>query len=505
MRRPSTLAARLLVTLALIAGLLLPFAPRASAAPPVIGAIAQKWNQVRSIVGEPLEPEFCGLREGGCAQRFQRGMIYWSPASGAAFVRGSIQQRWGTFGWETGFYGYPTTDEFCGLRDGGCGQHYQRGSIYWSPATGAYDVRGAIRDIWSFHGWEGGMSGYPTSGEFCGLRDGGCGQRYQNGAIYYSPAAGTHRIFGAIWQGYSAIGWETSSLGYATEDEFCGLRDGGCAQRFTGGSIYWSPASGAYAVKGAIAGFWAENGWENGRFGYPRSNESCRTENGVRICDQDFTGGRITWRSDRGFITGVDCRVQKCIALTFDDGPSPYTDRLLDTLSREGVKATFFTVGYNVSARPATMRRMRDLGMEIGSHTVNHPDLRSKSESEIRYEIGENQRRIESITGVRPGYLRPPYGAHNPTVERIAAENRMAIVNWSYDTWDWRDRDPNLIANRVINEAGPNSVVLMHDLHSTTVDAAPAMVRGLKERGYTLVTVSELLGPAQPGQVHFPR
>ena len=504
MRRPTTLAARLLLALAVIAGLLLPYAPRAAAAPPVIGAIAYKWNQVRDIVGEPVEAEFCGLRDGGCGQRFQRAMIYWSPDSGAAFVRGSILQRWAGLGWERGFLGYPISDEFCGLRDGGCGQHYQRGSIYWS-AAGTWDVRGAIRDIWARNGWERGISGYPASEEFCGLRDGGCGQRYQNGAIYYSPAAGTHRVYGAIWQGYSAIRWETSSLGYATGDEFCGLRDGGCGQRFQGGSIYWSPATGAYAVKGAIGWYWQQTGWENGRFGYPRSNESCRTEGGVQICDQDFAGGRITWRSDRGIVTGVDCRVQKCIALTYDDGPSPYTDRLLDTLSREQVKATFFSVGYNVSARPATMRRIRDLGMELANHSVNHPDLRTKSEADIRYEIGENQRRIQAATGVRPTWFRPPYGAYNPTVERVAAENGLGVVNWSYDTWDWRDRDPALITSRVVNEAGPNSVVLMHDLHSTTVDAAPGIIRGLKDRGYTLVTVSELLGPAQPGRVYFPR
>ncbi|NNG21198.1 polysaccharide deacetylase family protein [Naumannella sp. ID2617S] len=491
---------RLLLALALLLAL---FGPtRVAHAAPVTGAIGMKWEQVRGLVGEAEQPEFCGLVGGGCGQRFQRGFVYWSPASGAHPVTGAILGRWGVLGSERSFLGYPVTDEFCGLRDGGCGQHFQRGSIYWSPATGAWEVGGEILRTWIAHGWEAGASGYPTSQEFCGLRDRGCVQRFGNGAIYHSPFVGTHRVAGMIWEGYRSVGWENSPLSYPTEEEFCGLRDGGCVQRFQGGLVYWSPA-GAYAVFGAIGLFYAETGWETGRFGYARSNERCRVEGGVTSCEQDFAGGRITWRSDRGISTGVDCRVQKCIALTYDDGPSAHTDRLLDTLSREGARATFFMVGTNVSGRPGTVRRMRDLGMEVANHTVNHPDLRTRSESQIRYEIGDTNRRIRDASGVNPTYFRPPYGATNATVNRVAAENGLAVINWNYDTWDWRDRNASVVAGRVLNEAGPNSVVLMHDLHATTVDAAPAIVRGLKDRGFTMVTVSELLGSGQPGRVYF--
>ncbi len=437
--------------LLLLTSLLAPI--RAHSAPPVIGAIGEEWQRSQTLVGEPLEAEFCGLRNGGCAQRFERG------------------------------------------------------SIYWSPATGAQHILGAIRDVWGANGWENGMSGYPTSGEFCGLVDGGCGQRFQNGNIYFNPRLGTYRVFGAIFDGWSRIGWERSAVGYPAAGEACGLPAGGCFQRFGNGFMYWSPASGSHAVLGRIYDHWASTGWERGRFGYPTSNENCRTEGGVRICDQDYQGGRITWRSDRGIVApaGVDCSIQRCIALTYDDGPSVHTNRLLDTLGRENVKATFFMVGTNVSANPAIVRRMRDMGMELGNHSVNHPNLTGLSASQVSYQLGDTQRRIREATGVTPTVFRPPYGAHNATVDAVARDQRVSVVIWNSDTWDWRDRNAATVTRRVLDQAAPGQIVLMHDLHGTTVDAAPAIVRGLKERGYTLVTVSELVGPAQPGRVYTSR
>lgn len=426
---------------------------RAQAAPPVIGAIADEWQQVRSRVGEPLGPEFCGLRGSGCAQRFERG------------------------------------------------------SIYWSPGTGAHHILGAIRDVWGANGWENGISGYPTSGEFCGLRDGGCGQRFENGNIYFHPRLGTYRVFGSLYEGWARIGWENSTVGYAAAGEACGLPGGGCFQRFERGFMYWSPASGAYAVVGRIYDHWAANRWEAGRYGYPTSNESCRLEGGVRICDQTFQRGRITWRSDRGIEqpAGVDCSVQRCVALTYDDGPGVHTNRLLDTLGRENVKATFFMVGTNVSGNPGTVRRMRDMGMELGNHTVNHPDLTGLGSSSINYQISDTQRRIRDASGVTPTYMRPPYGARNATVDTVARDNRVGVALWSVDPYDWRDRNSSVVTQRVLDQARPGSVILMHDIHGTTVDAAPAIIRGLKARGYTLVTMSELLGPAQPGRVYTQR
>jgi peptidoglycan/xylan/chitin deacetylase (PgdA/CDA1 family) len=432
---------------------LAPAASPAHAAPPVIGAIAEEWQRVRDKVGEPLAPEFCGLRDNGCGQRFERG------------------------------------------------------SIYWSPASGAHHVVGAIRDVWGANGWENGISGYPTSGEFCGLRDGGCGQRFQNGNIYFHPRHGTYRVFGAIYEGWARIGWENSTVGYPTAGEACGLRAGGCFQRFANGFMYWSPASGAYAVLGRIYDHWAANGWEAGRYGYPTSNESCSTEGTVRVCTQTYQGGRITWRSDRGIVASarVDCAVQRCIALTYDDGPGAHTNRLLDTLGRENVKATFFMVGTNVSRDPGTVRRMRDRGMELANHSVNHPNLTGLSSSSINYQLADTNRRIRDAAGVNPTWMRPPYGARNSTVDAVARNNGLGVALWSVDPYDWRDRNAATVTSRVLTNARPGAIILMHDIHGTTVDAAPAIISGLKQRGYVLVTMSELVGTAQPGRVYYSR
>ncbi|MDO5498874.1 MAG: polysaccharide deacetylase family protein, partial [Propionibacteriaceae bacterium] len=333
----------------------------AQAAHPVGGAIGAAWQRTRSIVGEPTTPEFCGLTRSGC------------------------------------------------------GQHFERGSIYWSPATGAFETHGLIRHVWTIFGWERGASGYPVSDEFCGLVRGGCGQHFQNGSIYYQPQAGAHRVFGAIFDGWTRIGWENSVVGYPTSGESCGLPGGGCFQVFERGSIYWSPASGAHAVfSGAIGAHWASTGWERGRYGYPVSNETCRSEGGVRICDQSFQRGTITWRSDRGIVQGpgrVDCSVQRCIALTYDDGPSAHTNRLLDTLGRENAKATFFVIGNSVPGRAATVRRMRDMGMEIGNHSRSHPDLTGLGAASIRAQLADNQAQVRAASGVTPTVFRPPHRA----------------------------------------------------------------------------------------------
>lgn len=255
------------------------------------GAIDAKWQESRAILGAPTSGENCFLRDGGCFQTFQNGSIYWSPATGAHWTRGTIREKWGQLGWETGYLGYPTSDEFCGLRDGGCGQRFQGGLMLWTPSTGAHAVRGLILDEYAAQGWENSRLGYPTSDEFCGLRDGGCASRFQGGLIYWTPATGAHTVLGAIGDAYARQGWETGSLGYPVGNEFCGLRDGGCAQRFQGGMIYWSPASGPQVVKGRILDAYASQRWETGRLGYPTTWERCDA-NG---CVQDFQGGRITW------------------------------------------------------------------------------------------------------------------------------------------------------------------------------------------------------------------
>ncbi|GAB3623844.1 hypothetical protein GCM10027418_19280 [Mariniluteicoccus endophyticus] len=426
--------------------------PAAAHAYDVGGAIGDAWRAgARSAMGDPTGPEVCGLRDRGCYQNFQRGAMYWQQAAGAHWVRGAIQERWGTMRWENSPLRYPTTDERCGFRDGGCFNHFQGGSIYWSPASGAHPVWGLIRDRWESMGWERSPLAYPVEGERCIIRNSGCFQYFQGGAIYYSPATGAHPVFGAIFD------------------------------------------------------HWRDSGWEAGRYGYPTGGEACRTEGGGRICDQRFEHGTITWRSDRGIVTGVDCRVARCVALTYDDGPSSHTSRLLDTLGREGVKATFFVVGDMVDSRGPTVSRAASMGMEIGNHTTHHGTLSSMSYQGVRNELNPTSDKIQRLTGRRPVWMRPPGGATSTTVQQASADMGMGVALWSVDPYDWRDRNAATVTDRVLHDVRPGAVVLMHDLHGTTVDAAPGIIRGLKAQGYTLVTMSELLGQPAPGQVYRSR
>ena len=248
------------------------------------------------FLGFPVGDQFCGLVGGGCGQFFQGGVIYWSPPTSAHPVSGAILADWGATGWERTL-GYPITDMFCGLQ-GGLRQHFSNGaSIYWSPATGAHAVQGAIRGEYAALGWEHGL-GYPTGDMFCGLGNGGCGQFFQGGAIYWSPGTGAHAVSGAILGEWGRTGWE-HTLGYPTGEMFCGLVNGGCGQHFSNAaSIYWSPTTGAHAVTGGIRSFWAAQGWERGTLGYPTS-ELYAVTGAYR---QNFQRGALSWNASTGVV-----------------------------------------------------------------------------------------------------------------------------------------------------------------------------------------------------------
>ena len=174
----------------------------------------------------------------------------------------------------------------------------------WSPGTGAHLARGLILARYAELGWETSDLGFPTSDEFCGLRDRGCAQRFEReaGHIYWSPATGAHFMRGLILQKFGQLGWENSQFGYPVTDELCGLRDGGCFQVFQheDGHLYWSPRTGAWPSQGAIFGYWGSQRWENGRLGYPTGAEQCRSVPDALECGQNFQGGRITWNSRTG-------------------------------------------------------------------------------------------------------------------------------------------------------------------------------------------------------------
>ena len=262
-----------------------------------IFALYNTYDGESGWLGQPTSGYLCGQPNGGCAQVYVNGVIYWSPASGAHAVHGAIRTHWDAHRNAYGWLGYPVTEEQCGLVNSGCWQQFQNGAIYWSPASAAYSSRGAIRDKWGTLAFENSFLGYPTSDEQCGLVDKGCWQKFQYGVIYWSSASGTHYVLGAIrdfWNARSNV----QSIGYPLTDEQCGLVDGGCWQQFQNGAIYWSSATGAHFNAGAIRAAWGTSGFENGVLGYPAAEEECGlAANG---CRQQFENGTIYWSSASG-------------------------------------------------------------------------------------------------------------------------------------------------------------------------------------------------------------
>lgn len=191
----------------------------------------------------------------------------------------------------------------------------------------------------------------------------------------------------------------------------------------------------------------------------------------------------------------TDCRQQKCIALTFDDGPSSHTERLLDYLQQHKVKVTFFVLGVYVGKHPGIVQRMAREGHQIGNHTWHHRDLTRMPLPEVTTEIGSTNQIILQTSGVVPQVMRPPYGATN---SEIITTSTMPQILWSVDPMDWKDRDAQIVTDRIVGAAERGAIVLAHDVYPTTVDAMPSVIEQLKAQGYTFATVDELLNHGQP-------
>lgn len=183
----------------------------------------------------------------------------------------------------------------------------------------------------------------------------------------------------------------------------------------------------------------------------------------------------------------------KLVALTFDDGPSQLTPRLLDILEKYDAHTTFFVLGHLAGTYQTVLRDTVQRGHEIGNHSWNHPDLRTQSPAGLDQQIGATEAAIQAVTGgFTPRLMRPPYGGTNPLVQEHLASHHLTQALWNVDTNDWRDRDSELIYQRIMAGAHDGAVILLHDIYPTSVDAARRAIRDLKARGYQLVTVSQL-------------
>jgi len=182
----------------------------------------------------------------------------------------------------------------------------------------------------------------------------------------------------------------------------------------------------------------------------------------------------------------------KMVALTFDDGPGPYTERLLKCLKNNNARATFFMVGTSVTAYPSVVAKVSEAGCEIGNHSWSHPNMLSVSSAEVSSQISRTSAAIVAAGGTKPKLCRLPYGSGAWTGWVLSAAGLPSIY-WSIDTRDWANRsNPQHTVSAVLNYVQDGDIVLMHDIHQATVTAAETIIPALIRRGYQLVTVSEL-------------
>ena len=185
------------------------------------------------------------------------------------------------------------------------------------------------------------------------------------------------------------------------------------------------------------------------------------------------------------------------IALTFDDGPHPYyTDEILAILEKEGIKATFFTIGCNVMAYPDITKRVIAAGHEIGNHTYTHPLVPLTTAAALEEEISKTDALLSSLGCPPTQFFRPPQGKFPTDKTGLLERTGKIAVLWSIDTRDWEHKPSEEIVRMVEAQVAGGDIILFHDFvsgESQTIPAIKKLIPTLKERGYQFVTLSELL------------
>ncbi|MDO4522719.1 MAG: polysaccharide deacetylase family protein [Eubacteriales bacterium] len=221
-------------------------------------------------------------------------------------------------------------------------------------------------------------------------------------------------------------------------------------------------------------------------------------EFGVRVTGGYFIKDKGYYFKDNGEydpkvkVTDAVDPKKPMVALTFDDGPGPYTDRLLNCLERNGAKATFFMVGSSVPSYKGTVSRMVKLGCELGNHSYSHPAFTSLSAESRQSQVSSANHNIYAAAGKMPTVFRLPYG-DGAANAAVLGSLGLPSIYWSLDTRDWANTgSPQHTVNAVLNHVKSGDIVLMHDIHASTVQAAEQIIPALKARGYQMVTVSQL-------------
>lgn len=219
---------------------------------------------------------------------------------------------------------------------------------------------------------------------------------------------------------------------------------------------------------------------------------------GVRVTGTQYIGNKgYYFKSNGVYDPSVKVTMEvnpnkKMVALTFDDGPGPYTTRLLNCLQKNGAKATFFMVGSSVPNYKSAVKKMVSMGCELGNHSYSHPAFTSLSYSSRRSQVTQTNNNIYKACGKYPTVFRLPYGdGHNNS--SVLSSLGLPSIYWSLDTRDWANTgNPQHTVNAVLNSVKNGDIVLMHDIHRSTVEAAETIIPALKKRGFQMVTVSQL-------------
>nr|WP_208383413.1 N-acetylmuramoyl-L-alanine amidase [Modestobacter marinus] len=268
----------------------------------VWGGVREEWQRTgweTGPLGYPTGGEEVISRRRGTYQQFERGTVYWSPATGAHEVHGSIAAVWRSRGGVDSPLGLPTSGEMETPDGQGRYNHFANGaSIYYAPSTGVRVVWGGVREVWARLRWESGPLGYPRTDEALTAAGDGTQQQFDGGGVYWTPVTGAHEVHGVIGQAYLAAGGD-KALGVPISDELRAPDGVGYYNHLAkGASIYFTPATGAHVVGGSVRDVWGALGWERGVLGYPTTGETASAVSGARVTA--FTGGRVYRSSKTG-------------------------------------------------------------------------------------------------------------------------------------------------------------------------------------------------------------
>lgn len=259
-----------------------------------MGGIGAAWSANRWL-GSPLDAESDTPTAGGRVQHFTNGSVYWSASTGAHILKGAIRAGYEASADAQQRLGLPTTDEFA-ISRGGAAQLFSGGQYHWASEAGAHFTLGGVQSYWASAGWQDGPLGFPTGNELA--VNGGVSQTFQGGTVFWSAATGAHAVGGAIKNRYADLGYEQGRLGFPTGDEL--KVSGGASQSFQNGTLFWDARTGrVWAVGGGILGKFASLGYEQGVLGFPTGDEIA--VNGG--ASQTFRNGTIFWdgAAGRGF------------------------------------------------------------------------------------------------------------------------------------------------------------------------------------------------------------